>query len=174
MTKKFQYNLVILLVVLLNYAADRGTKMLAEAYLAGKGTVEVVGNFFILHLAHNQGAFLSMGSTMGSSARFLILAIIPAILLIGGLFILCKQSTALDWFHRIVWASLIGGGFANIYDRLFNEGRVIDFMNFGIGNLRTGILNVADLSITFGAIAIVLAGMRKKKAPESGTDHEVL
>jgi len=164
MTNKLRYNIIILVIVALNYAADRFTKMIAEGYLAGKGTVQVVGDFFILHLAHNQGAFLSMGSTLGGPARFVLLAIIPTILLIGGLVVLCRQSNAMDWFHRIVWASLIGGGFANIYDRLFNDGRVIDFMNFGIGNLRTGILNVADLSITFGAIALVLAGMRKKKA----------
>ena len=29
-------------------------------------------------------------------------------------------------------------------------------MNFGIGNLRTGILNVADLSITFGVIIFII------------------
>ena len=37
-----------------------------------------------------------------------------------------------------------------------NGGIVIDFLNFGIGGLRTGILNVADLSVTFGALAFIL------------------
>ena len=47
-------------------------------------------------------------------------------------------------------------GLGNLLDRLFNGFRVIDFMNFGIGNLRTGILNVADLSITFGVIIFII------------------
>jgi signal peptidase II len=33
---------------------------------------------------------------------------------------------------------------------------VVDFMNFGIGPLRTGILNAADLSVTFGVLALLL------------------
>ncbi|MDD4289005.1 MAG: signal peptidase II, partial [Atribacterota bacterium] len=30
-----------------------------------------------------------------------------------------------------------------------------DFLNFGIGNLRTGILNIADMAITFGVILLI-------------------
>jgi signal peptidase II len=52
--------------------------------------------------------------------------------------------------------SIISGGIGNLVDRLLNKFSVIDFLNFGIGSLRTGILNVADLSITFGAIALVI------------------
>ena len=55
-----------------------------------------------------------------------------------------------------MFSSVIAGGLGNLLDRLFNGFRVIDFMNFGIGNLRTGILNVADLSITFGVIIFII------------------
>jgi lipoprotein signal peptidase len=34
-------------------------------------------------------------------------------------------------------------------------------MNFGIGSLRTGVLNVADLSITFGAIGLLIYEARR-------------
>lgn len=156
-------NGLILLVLALNYAADRFSKIWAESYLAGKDTIQVVGDFFVLRLAHNSGAFLSMGSSLGDTLRFILLAVLPAIVLVGGTGFLLWKSHQLDRFQQLVWASLIGGGLSNIYDRLFNGGLVIDFMNFGIGNLRTGILNVADLSITFGAIALIFAGMKKKE-----------
>ncbi|PID99718.1 MAG: signal peptidase II, partial [Acidobacteria bacterium] len=58
---------------------------------------------------------------------------------------------------------VIGGGIGNLYDRIFNDGIVIDFMNFGIGSLRTGILNVADLSVTFGAVIFVIMMISAEK-----------
>ena len=58
---------------------------------------------------------------------------------------------------RIIYLScIIGGGLGNLADRLFNNFMVIDFLNFGVWNLRTGILNCADLSVTFGAILLLL------------------
>lgn len=45
-----------------------------------------------------------------------------------------------------------GGGVGNLIDRIFNEGRVIDFMNIGVGSLCTGVFNVADIAISFGVV----------------------
>jgi signal peptidase II len=40
---------------------------------------------------------------------------------------------------------------------------VIDFMNVGIGALRTGIFNIADIAITFGVIWIIAISINHKK-----------
>ena len=66
---------------------------------------------------------------------------------------------------------VMGGGFGNLIDRIYNQGRVVDFMNLGIGSLRTGVFNVADLAVTFGAIAVVCLSFQRdageqKDAPE--------
>jgi lipoprotein signal peptidase len=37
-------------------------------------------------------------------------------------------------------------------------GKVIDFMNVGLGPVRTGIFNVADMAIMLGAAIVVGAG----------------
>ena len=47
-------------------------------------------------------------------------------------------------------------------------GVVRDFLNLGIGSLRTGIFNVADVAITFGGIALLLLPFlprRKRSGP---------
>ena len=41
-------------------------------------------------------------------------------------------------------------------DRLLYDGRVTDFLNVGIGSLRTGIFNLADMAILAGALLLVL------------------
>jgi signal peptidase II len=51
----------------------------------------------------------------------------------------------------------------NLIDRIVYKGIVIDFLNFGIGNLRTGILNIADMAITFGIILLLYAFLIQKR-----------
>jgi signal peptidase II len=63
---------------------------------------------------------------------------------------------------------VLGGGIGNLIDRIFNEGRVIDFMNIGIGSLRTGVFNVADIAISCGVVWLLVISFNtseKKLAP---------
>ena len=48
----------------------------------------------------------------------------------------------------------LAGGLSNLVDRIA-MGSVIDFLNIGIGPIRTGIFNVADVAIMAG-IALLL------------------
>jgi signal peptidase II len=53
-------------------------------------------------------------------------------------------------------ALLLAGAVGNLIDRLRFDGLVIDFMNVGVGPLRSGIFNVADMAITAGALLLLL------------------
>jgi len=55
---------------------------------------------------------------------------------------------------------VLAGGASNWIDRVV-RGSVIDFMNVGVGPLRTGIFNVADVAILTGIGCIVLARLRR-------------
>ena len=59
-------------------------------------------------------------------------------------------------------ALFVAGGASNFPDRII-YGMVIDFMNVGIGSLRTGIFNVADMAIMLGAGILVLEGYRSDR-----------
>jgi signal peptidase II len=54
----------------------------------------------------------------------------------------------------------VAGGLSNWFDRAMT-GRVIDFMNVGIGSLRTGVFNVADVAIMCGAALFVVDELRR-------------
>ena len=47
-------------------------------------------------------------------------------------------------------------------DRVFHDGRVIDFLNLGLGPLRTGIFNVADIAITGGVVVLWIVSFRTR------------
>ncbi len=60
---------------------------------------------------------------------------------------------------QTIGAALIcSGGLGNLIDRLTKGGYVTDFLNVGIGPLRTGIFNIADFVLLVGAGIIVLFG----------------
>jgi signal peptidase II len=57
-------------------------------------------------------------------------------------------------------ALFIAGGASNWIDRVV-RGSVVDFLNVGIGSLRTGVFNVADVAIMIGAVVFALGQFRK-------------
>jgi signal peptidase II len=74
------------------------------------------------------------------------------------------KSHRLGGLASTALALLVGGGASNWIDRLANEGRVVDFMILGIGSLRTGVFNVADVAIMVGAGLLIVA--TRKTPPE--------
>ena len=70
---------------------------------------------------------------------------------------------ARDLPRLILVSIIIGGGSGNLVDRIANDFQVVDFLNFCIGRLRTGVLNLADLSVTFGALLLMFVEYRQEK-----------
>lgn len=132
---------------------DQVTKKLAEHFLTGKGEIKVLGDYIVLLLIRNRGAFLSLGRELSQVVWMTAFIIIPVIVLCAlSIYIIKKKLTSR--FFLISWVLVLSGGFGNLIDRVL-YGSVIDFMNIGIGSVRTGIFNVADLYMV--AFTIILA-----------------
>jgi signal peptidase II len=83
-------------------------------------------------------------------------------------FLILRRGASVPLFASI--AFIFAGGIGNLIDRVWRDGLVTDFINLGIGPIRTGIFNVADVAVTFGIIAIGYLSIRRNKqsdAPES-------
>jgi len=63
-------------------------------------------------------------------------------------------------------ALVFAGGASNLVDRIV-RGSAVDFLNVGVGPLRTGIFNVADVAITLGVVLLVL---RRRGIPHEAGD----
>jgi len=59
----------------------------------------------------------------------------------------------------------LAGGLSNWIDRLF-RGNVVDFLNVGVGWLRTGIFNFADVAIMLGIALVVLTELANPRRNE--------
>lgn len=145
--------LAIVLVVLFgSVGCDQVTKAVARQHLEGRGTISYLGDTVRLTYAENHGAFLGIGSSLPEQTRTIIFSGIVAVFLVGFLVWLLFSSTLTSKLSIVASSLLIGGGFGNLIDRVLLNGGVTDFLNLGIGWLRTGIFNVADIAIMAGAI----------------------
>jgi signal peptidase II len=160
--------LLVAVLIIVNIVLDQATKQLAQQYLPGLGQLSYLGDFFRLTYVENKGAFLSLGAGLTGVLRYILLNILPVLLLLGllGYTLFSRQ---LIRPQIIAFSFILGGGISNVFDRIL-YGQVVDFMNVGLGGLRTGIFNFADLSIMIG-LAIMLPFLFKNPAPKPGDEH---
>lgn len=157
---------LILLTIIFTIATDQITKLLVRAYVLPSEKSEIIGSYFTLHNVENTGAFLGMGSDLSPILKLILLLILP-IFVLGYVTIHIFKDKSLDNLSLFAFASIIGGGIANVFDRV-TYGSVTDFFHIDLGGVfRTGIFNMADLSVTTGMIILLLVSFKKKKQPES-------
>ena len=161
MSKKKLRIIILSAIVLVSVTADQSTKYFARESLKEKGTVQVLGDFFILHYTENSGAFLGMGSKWPVALKKVIFSILSLLLVIG-IVVFALRGKNMEITDTVGMALIIGGGIGNLVDRLLRGGSVTDFMNMGVGKLRTGIFNFADLFLIAGVITFAIAQMRRK------------
>jgi signal peptidase II len=131
---------------------------MAREHLPPGEMISLLGDTLRLEYTENSGAFLSMGHALPSALRS-ALFICGAVLLVSAVLVWALRSRQLSRVGVIGAALVCGGGFSNVIDRVSYGGHVVDFLNVGIGSLRTGIFNVADMALMLG-IALLLYGRR--------------
>jgi len=155
-------SLFIILTIILTIAIDQISKILVRAYVIPSEKTNIIGTYFTLHNVENTGAFLGMGSDLSPLLKLILLLILP-IDVLGFVTVHIFKDKSLDNLSIFAFASIIGGGIANVYDRIV-YGSVTDFFHIDLGGVfRTGIFNLADLSVTTGMIILLLVSFRKKK-----------
>ena len=158
---EFRRFLVVGVVLLSCIGCDRVTKVSAKYYLA-ESSVSCWSGIFRLQYVENEGAFLSAGSSMTAGQRFWIFTMLTGLGL-GGLLLFVATARKLQPLQVVAFSLIIGGGLGNLIDRIFNHGAVIDFVNLGIGNLRTGIFNAADVQILAGICLLLLQNLQSSR-----------
>ena len=160
---KRMWRLSLAILILLSCAGcDQATKNIARESLASSPPISLLNDFVRFEYVENSGALLGLGSNLPGEGRFLLLVIFAGVSLLLTLGYIARADQ-LDFKLLIGLSLFTGGGVGNLIDRIFNDGAVTDFVRLGIGVLRTGIFNLADVAIVAGAVTILLwsAGERK-------------
>ena len=154
--------MALLGIVVACVACDQGTKRLAEAHLSPGERISLLGDTVRLELARNAGAFLGLGAALPERVRAHLFGWGAGLVVLGALFVALRARTP----SRMAAAAALaaGGGLGNLWDRIATGGWVVDFLNLGVGPLRTGIFNVADVSLV-AAVALLLWPGARDGAP---------
>lgn len=159
-------NIYIISLIVFNIALDQITKYLTRAYVAFGSTTQIIGDYLTLHNVENSGAFLGMGSDLNPTLRIILLLVLPIIVLSLVLINIFKDKN-LDKLSLIGFCSIVGGGLANIYDRIL-YGSVTDMLHIDLGGVfRTGIFNAADMSVMFGMGCLLYSNFKSFKKQKS-------
>ena len=119
--------------------------------------VQVVAFPIVRTMARRKNVMVGWG--IGVMVRFVALFIFAL-----------RESSKTHLTVSIAFALFLGGGIGNLIDRLTNDGRVIDFMHIGIGSLRTGIFNVADMALMAGVFLLGLHSYRTRNTPPTNSE----
>ena len=155
-------NIYICLLIIINILLDQISKFWIRASVIPGSKTEILGDYLTLRNVENSGAFLGMGSDLNPTLRIVLLLIVP-VLVMGYVLVYMFRNKDLDRLSVIGFSCIVGGGIANIFDR-FVYGHVTDFLHIDLGGVfRTGIFNVADMSVMFGLALLILSSYINKK-----------
>lgn len=159
--------LVFVTVLLLAVGCDQATKQIALERLDGAPPISLAGDAIRFELAANTGGFLSLGAGLPPAwQRLVFVVFVPACLLVVVALVL--RSRVVSAAAMAGLGLVVGGGLGNWLDRV-GAGAVTDFVSVGVGGLRTGIFNVADVAIIAGVLLLALVrseGPAPAPAPE--------
>jgi len=156
-------SLFIAFLIIFNIIIDQVSKIWTRTNVVKGSKTEIIGDYLTLHNVENSGAFLGMGSDLNPTMRAIFLLIIPVSVMGYVLFLLFRNKD-LDQLSILGFCCILGGGMANIYDR-FMYGSVTDMFHIDLGGVfRTGIFNVADMSVMVGLGFLILGNFKKKEA----------
>jgi signal peptidase II len=152
---------LILLLVAATVGCDRVTKHIATQRLAGLPTRSYFADTLRLGYAENPGGFLSLGAGLPAPVRTIVFTAATGVLLVMLIAAACRNGW--DRWRTVALSLFIAGGASNWIDR-FATGRVVDFLNVGIGSLRTGVFNVADMAIMAGVALLFVTELKTFRA----------
>ncbi|MDH5683052.1 MAG: signal peptidase II [candidate division WOR-3 bacterium] len=137
---------IFLLISALALFFDQITKLSAQRLLVPYQIKPVIGNLVRITLVYNpRGLF---GLPIGSGLSYYILP------LVGVAIVIYFATRTKSFLYLCSYALILGGAIGNLWDRI-RLGKVIDFIDIGVKNIRWYTFNLADMFIVIGIIMLI-------------------
>lgn len=136
-------------------AMDQVAKQIAEAHLTPHQPVNLLP-FFDWYLTYNPGAAFSMLANAGGWQRWLftIIAIVISVVIVQWILNLSTK----DRLTALSLSLILGGAIGNLIDRVL-LGHVIDYIQVWLGSYPFPAFNIADASISVGAVLLIASSL---------------
>ena len=141
--------MLIISMILALVAFDQWTKYYIVSNFNLYQSKPIIENFFHITYITNDGMAFGL-SFPGGKQVLLIMTVILTLFIITFLW---KERKG----HPLIKYGLVfilSGAFGNLIDRFLN-GKVVDFLDFMVGNFHWYVFNIADSSVTIGMILFI-------------------
>lgn len=130
-------------------AADRYTKAIFEPFMNTGKSMDFIKGFIDFTVISNEGG--AWGMLSGHTWILLSVTLVVMLVLITLLLKFGVKNKLIFWSVCLI----LSGGIGNMIDRIFNDGKVIDFLHFEFWPTFP-VFNVADCAIVIGSCLLVL------------------
>lgn len=132
--------------------ADQITKAIVRSTLAPNASVSVIPGFIDLIHVHNSGVAFGFLNDLDLPFKGLVTTALAAVALFGIAFY-ARHVRHDERYARLGLSMILGGAIGNLIDRI-RIGYVVDFVDMYVRSWHFWAFNVADASITIGAILV--------------------
>lgn len=142
--------IIVLLVIAAVVFAEIKIKKHIESLPENSFPIKKAGGKIYIEKAHNRGLFMGFLGKKQALANILS----ASAMLIVFIYTIARCFKGLGLLAKIGWGLILGGGIANIYDRV-KHGHVTDYVRFPKikpGKLGRVIYNIGDFCVFLGAI----------------------
>ncbi|MBT8374833.1 MAG: signal peptidase II [Deltaproteobacteria bacterium] len=140
--------------------SDQITKALILKSIPLYHSVSVIPGFFNITHIHNPGGAFGFLASQSSTLRTIVFLLISS-LAVGLVLWFYKQTPKTHPWLASAFAMIFGGAIGNLIDRI-RFGKVVDFLDFYLGNLHWPAFNIADSAISIGITVFVIHLLFKK------------
>ena len=161
---------------------DQAAKLLADAFVRGRGAIEVIPGFLNLWYSRNRGGLFGSFAALDDPWRTVLLTGFP-VLAIVAISIFLARTDEPDRATLFGLALILGGATGNLVDRVV-RGEVVDFLDAyashpelaswliaKFGTVHWPTFNVADSAIVAGAGLLVLDVFRPERKPAASPER---
>jgi signal peptidase II len=139
-------------VFIIGLAADLWTKSYVFDWLGSRAPrrYSLIDGFFQFVLVENRGA--AWGIAADKTIPLILISLL-AIVIVFAVFLLTRKPSAVVVFSLGLLAAGICG---NLYDRVFNDGGVRDFLDFYYRDIHFPAFNIADSMLTVAVFLLII------------------
>jgi len=145
--------------------ADQITKGLIRAWIPLYDSVTVIPGFLDLTHVQNPGVAFGLLSTLATPWKGVVTTAL-ALVALAGIAYYARHIRPDEKLARLGLSMILGGAVGNLIDRVWVR-YVLDFVDVYVGNWHFWAFNIADASITIGAMFVFLDLLTSRHASTS-------
>ena len=155
----------VLILSIIVVLIDQLSKLTIRVSLEYGKPHRIIGDWVRLTYIENPG--MAFGIQIGGQIFFTVFALLATVIIF--IYIIRARQEKIQL--RISLALILGGAVGNLIDR-FLYGKVVDFIEVGMGNARWPIFNIADSAVTIGMIILIIMVLFERSSEKTKESKE--